>query len=118
MVGSGQGDRREQPRWWRVANGSLEIALRQTRRLVVLVIGTTIVLIGAVIGPSMILIPTGLAILALEFVWARKLLRRVKTHVQNIFARRRTSRVELTGESPSDMEAGGAADNRLQDTGP
>lgn len=118
MVGSGQGDQREQPRWWRVTNSSLVIALRQMRRLVVLVIGTTIVLMGAVIGPSMILIPTGLAILALEFVWARKLLRRVKTHVQNIIARRRASRVVLTDESPSDKDAGKAADNRFQDTGP
>lgn len=83
----------EQPRWWRVAKHSLEIALRQTRRLVVLVIGTIIVLMGAVIGPSMVLIPTGLAILALEFLWARKLLRRVKTHVQNIIVRKRASRV-------------------------
>jgi tellurite resistance protein TerC len=56
--------------------------LRQARRLIVLVIGGTVLLIGAALlvlpGPAFVVIPLGLAILATEFRWARNLLRRVK----------------------------------------
>lgn len=56
--------------------------LRQVRRLIVLVIGGTVLLIGVALlvlpGPAFVVIPLGLAILATEFRWARNLLRRVK----------------------------------------
>ena len=56
--------------------------LRQARRLIVLVIGSTILLIGLALlvlpGPAFIVIPIGLAILATEFAWARHLLNRVR----------------------------------------
>ncbi len=56
--------------------------LRQARRLIVLVIGGTVLLIGIALlvlpGPAFVVIPLGLAILATEFQWARKLLRTVK----------------------------------------
>ncbi len=56
--------------------------LRQARRLIVLVIGGTVLLIGVALlilpGPAFIVIPLGLAILATEFRWARYLLHRVK----------------------------------------
>ncbi len=56
--------------------------IRQARRLAVLVIGSTILLIGAALlvlpGPAFVVIPIGLAILATEFAWARRLLRRIK----------------------------------------
>ena len=59
--------------------------LRRARRLVVAVIGGTVVLVGIAMivlpGPAFIVIPTGLAILATEFVWARRLLRRVRERV-------------------------------------
>ncbi|MDZ7787383.1 MAG: PGPGW domain-containing protein [Halofilum sp. (in: g-proteobacteria)] len=59
----------------RLARGSYRIA----RRLVIATVGATVVLIGAVMfftpGPAVVVIPLGLAILALEFVWARRLLR-------------------------------------------
>lgn len=52
------------------------------RKIVVAVIGGTIVLIGIVLlvapGPGTIVIPIGLLILASEFAWARWLLRRGK----------------------------------------
>jgi len=57
-------------------------AWRQIRRLVIIVVGSTILLIGVAMivlpGPAIVVIPLGLAILAIEFVWARNLLRRVK----------------------------------------
>lgn len=52
------------------------------RRILVSVIGGTIVLIGIALlilpGPAFIVIPLGLLILASEFAWARRLLRRAK----------------------------------------
>ena len=66
------------PRSKRMAIG----ALRQARRLAVLVIGLTVVAIGAAMivlpGPAIVVIPLGLAILATEFVWARHLLENMK----------------------------------------
>ncbi len=56
--------------------------LKQAKRLVVIVIGFTVLLIGLALlvlpGPAFVVIPVGLAILATEFAWARRLLRRVK----------------------------------------
>lgn len=58
------------------------MGLRQTRRVVVFVVGVTVVLLGIVMillpGPAILVIPAGLAILGLEFRWARRLLRHAK----------------------------------------
>jgi uncharacterized protein (TIGR02611 family) len=60
----------------------IDMSVRQAWRLVVGVVGGTVILIGIVMivmpGPAMIVIPIGLGILAMEFVWARRLLRRIK----------------------------------------
>ena len=54
------------------------------KRIIIVVIGFTVLLLGLVMaiplvpGPGILVIPAGLAILALEFVWARKLLKRFK----------------------------------------
>ena len=59
-----------------------ESFLRQARRVVVTVIGFTVLLIGVALlvlpGPAFIVIPAGLAILAIEFAWARRWLQRIK----------------------------------------
>lgn len=56
--------------------------LKTARKLVVLVIGGTALLLGVVMlvtpGPGIVGILAGLAILATEFVWARTLLKRMK----------------------------------------
>jgi tellurite resistance protein TerC len=56
--------------------------LRQARRLIILVGGVTLVACGVVMiltpGPGSLLILGGLSLLAIEFVWARRLLRKVK----------------------------------------
>lgn len=61
-------------------------ALRHARRLIVLVVGLTVVLIGVAMlvlpGPAFVVIPLGLAILATEFVWARHLLRHLRDRAQ------------------------------------
>ncbi len=61
------------------------------RRLIVAVIGFTVLLIGIALivlpGPAMLVIPLGLLILATEFVWARRLLKRFKETVKNFNTR-------------------------------
>ncbi len=56
--------------------------LKQARRLIVLVVGLTVLAIGVALivlpGPAFVVIPIGLAILGTEFVWARRLLQRLK----------------------------------------
>ncbi len=56
--------------------------LRHLKKIVVLIIGGTVLLFGIILiflpGPSFIVIPAGLAILALEFSWARTLLTRTR----------------------------------------
>ncbi|MCX8108454.1 MAG: PGPGW domain-containing protein [Verrucomicrobiae bacterium] len=55
---------------------------RFVKRVVVGIVGGTVLLVGLAMvvlpGPAMVVIPAGLAILATEFVWARKWLRRAK----------------------------------------
>lgn len=65
----------------------VHLTLRQARKLVVAVIGVTVILIGVIMlvtpGPAFIVIPAGVAILATEFVWARHLLKRIKATAQS-----------------------------------
>lgn len=65
-------------------NFTMSPTLRYARRLVVLVVGTTVLAIGLFLlmtpGPALIVIPIGLAILSVEFVWARHLLKRARTY--------------------------------------
>jgi tellurite resistance protein TerC len=59
-----------------------ESFLRQARRVIIAVIGFTVLLIGVALlvlpGPAFLVIPAGLAILAVEFAWARRWLQRIK----------------------------------------
>jgi hypothetical protein len=71
------------PRWmkrlfslWNVEN------IKLVRRIIVSVVGATVLLIGIALlvlpGPAFIVIPIGLAILATEYAWARHWLRKVR----------------------------------------
>ncbi len=55
------------------------------KRVVVAIVGTTIVLIGVALlvlpGPGLVVISLGLALLATEFVWARVLLKKAQAAV-------------------------------------
>jgi tellurite resistance protein TerC len=61
---------------------------KQARRVVVFVIGSTVLLIGIILivapGPAVIVIPLGLSILATEFVWARKWLNYAKQQMDAV----------------------------------
>ncbi len=64
--------------------------LTQAKRLIILVIGLTVLIFGGILaipgipGPGFLVIIFGLAILGTEFVWAKKLLKRFKHHATNI----------------------------------
>lgn len=68
-------------------------ALRAARKGVVLVVGLTVLAFGVVLivlpGPAFLVIPAGLAILATEFLWARRLLRYGKDRAARLLARAR-----------------------------
>lgn len=55
---------------------SLKILPAPLRKLIIAIIGGTILLIGIALlvlpGPAFVVIPVGLAILATEFAWARR----------------------------------------------
>ncbi len=66
--------------YWKWVN-RLGLANRpRVRKLIVAVIGGTVVLLGLALivlpGPAVVVVPLGLALLATEFAWARHLIRR------------------------------------------
>lgn len=67
---------------------------RMARRAAVAVVGMTVLLFGVALlvlpGPAVVVIPVGLAILATEFVWARKLHRPLRRYLRGLSLRART----------------------------
>ncbi len=62
--------------------GLVNKSVRQAKKVIVTVVGFTILLMGVLMivlpGPAVIFIPAGIGILATEYVWARRLLVKVK----------------------------------------
>ena len=67
--------------------------VKKVKRIIIGVAGGTVLLLGIVMivlpGPAVVVIPVGLAILASEFVWARRLLRKVRAKIEEISGDRR-----------------------------
>jgi len=61
---------------------AMEETNRRIKRIIIGIVGFTVLLIGLAMivlpGPAILVIPLGLAILATEFVWARRLLKKLK----------------------------------------
>lgn len=61
---------------------------RLFRRVVVAVLGLSVLLVGLALvvlpGPALVVIPAGLGILAIEFEWARRWLRRLKARYSEL----------------------------------
>jgi len=72
--------------FWNVEN------IKVVKRVIVSVIGATFLLIGIALlilpGPAFIVIPVGLAILATEYAWARRWLRKIRGIASNVVPRR------------------------------
>jgi uncharacterized protein (TIGR02611 family) len=68
-----------------VIKRAIHVTYKAARRIVIGVVGTTIVLLGVVMlvtpGPALIVIPVGLAILSIEFAFARRWLSRLRESI-------------------------------------
>jgi uncharacterized protein (TIGR02611 family) len=66
--------------------------IKIVRRVIVSVVGATVLLIGVALlvlpGPAFIVIPLGLAILATEYAWARRWLKKVRQMATNVVSSR------------------------------
>jgi tellurite resistance protein TerC len=81
----------------------LNILPAPLRKLIVAVIGVTIVLLGVAMvvlpGPAFIVIPVGLGILATEFAWARRMVRRARVMIAKARGRESGKARALAGAS-------------------
>jgi uncharacterized protein (TIGR02611 family) len=68
------------------------VYIKVVRRIIVSVVGATVLLIGIALlvlpGPAFIVIPIGLAILATEYAWARHWLRKVRRLANGVISGR------------------------------
>lgn len=80
--------------------------VKWARRVVVLVVGSTVLLAGFAMivlpGPAVVVIPAGLAILAIEFVWARRWLRHFRDAARRLGRSVTGRRAEAGKPSPPD----------------
>lgn len=74
------------------------ITYKAARRIVIGIVGATVLLIGVVMivfpGPAFVVIPLGLAILSLEFAWARNWLRKVRETISDRTSRSQAEKAE------------------------
>lgn len=82
--------------WQRRLNEKLGLdRMPVVRKVVYSILGITVLTIGIVMivlpGPAVIVIPLGLAILAGEYAWARRVLRRGKVFVGRRLRRRKSA---------------------------
>jgi len=90
------------------ARGELVLSydsLQQAKRLVKIVVGFTLLLLGVIMlvtpGPGVVVIGFGLALLAAEFVWAQRLLNRLKAQGDRLKAEgNRLRQVILPSSAP------------------
>ncbi len=82
---------------------TVHLTYKAGRRIVIAGVGATVILLGIVMivapGPAIIVIPMGLAILGIEFAWARLWLRKLRRMISNngIARRIRRSRQRRNG---------------------
>ena len=69
------------------------------RRIIVAVVGSSVLLLGIIMifapGPAVVVIPIGLAILAIEFVWARHWLKKLREMISRRAAENHSERAEV-----------------------
>lgn len=94
-----------------------DMTYKTARRIVIAIVGGTVLVIGVAMlvlpGPAMVVIPVGLAILGIEFAWARRFLRRIRDKggdaLQRIGWRKRKTRGD--GGDDSNPVAGAAEED-------
>lgn len=77
---------------------AFDLTYKTGRRIVIAVVGSSVLLIGIVMlvtpGPAFVVIPVGLAILAIEFVWARRWLAKLRAMISRRNAESRGNRAD------------------------
>ena len=77
---------------------TFHLTYKAARRVAVAVLGTTVLALGIVMivapGPALIVIPIGLAILGIEFAWARIWLQRMRAAISKHVGNGRAKRAE------------------------
>lgn len=72
----------------------IQLTIRSSRKILVLIVGSTLLVIGAAMiilpGPAVVVIPVSLLILATEFLWARRLLAKMRQQTDTIIAELRS----------------------------
>jgi uncharacterized protein (TIGR02611 family) len=70
-----------------VIKRAFHITYKLARRIVISVVGATVLVIGVIMivtpGPALVLIPVGLAILSIEFAFARSWLKRLREAISS-----------------------------------
>src|SRR2546430_8718636 len=89
------------PRWMKRLFCALNVEnIKVVRRVIVSVVGATVLLIGIALivlpGPAFIVIPVGLAILATEYAWARRWLKKARRIAGNVVSGRDRATVRDT----------------------
>jgi len=76
----------------------IHITYKIARRIVITAVGATVLLVGLIMvvtpGPALVFIPVGLAILGLEFAWARTWLRKLRETISNNNSKSRAKAAE------------------------
>lgn len=84
----------------------VHLTYKAARRVVIGVVGTTVLLIGIIMivtpGPATLMIPVGLAILSIEFAWARHWLKKARESISNHNSRYRARRAEARRQRTKD----------------
>lgn len=79
-----------------VIRKTVYMTYKVARRIAIAVVGSTVLVIGLVMivtpGPAIIVIPIGLAILSVEFAWARYWLRRLRKKISDLGSTGRAGR--------------------------
>lgn len=79
-------------------NDLVGVTYKVARRITIAIVGFTVLLLGIIMlvtpGPAFLMIPGGLAILGLEFAWARHWLKKARQTISNQTAKTRSQRAE------------------------
>jgi uncharacterized protein (TIGR02611 family) len=85
---------------------TLDISYKVARRIAILVIGVTVLLVGIIMivtpGPAFVVVPLGLAILAVEFAWARRWLKKLRAAISLYTSNNRADKAEAHRTRASD----------------
>lgn len=77
---------------------AVDLGYRMARRIAVAVVGSTVLIAGVIMlvapGPAILVIPVGLAILGIEFAWARYWLKHVRAKISGANAQNFATRAE------------------------